>query len=341
MKDALVTLGSGIRPSLSPTYAQGVLALLVWTLWAWGMSRFQLWDLLADYAFMSVIMVFGSFIAGATSEGGGAVAFPVMTLVFDIHPTVARDFSLMIQSVGMSAAALTIVILRIPVEWRVILYAGLGGVLGMVLGLELAAPLLPPAHTKTFFLSLWLSFAAALYWINRNRNREVYSRITPFGPMQAALLVGVGVAGGIISGITGTGLDMLTFSVLVLLFSLNEKVATPTSVILMAGNSLVGFAWLELVGGPDAGGLSDQAWAFWWVCVPVVVVGAPLGARFIRDRSRRFITGLLSISIFVQYLGGLLIIPQTPALLLFNATVFMAGALLFRRLARAGNARDF
>ena len=38
-----------------------------------------------------------------TSEGGGAVAFPVMTLALGIPPAVARDFSLMIQSCGMTA----------------------------------------------------------------------------------------------------------------------------------------------------------------------------------------------------------------------------------------------
>ena len=37
---------------------------------------------------------------GMTSEGGGAVAFPVMTLALNITPAVARDFSLMIQSCG-------------------------------------------------------------------------------------------------------------------------------------------------------------------------------------------------------------------------------------------------
>ena len=33
-------------------------------------------------------MGFGSFIAGATTEGGGAVAFPVLTLLFEIPPEV-------------------------------------------------------------------------------------------------------------------------------------------------------------------------------------------------------------------------------------------------------------
>lgn len=35
-----------------------------------------------------------------TSEGGGAVAFPVMTFVLGIEPNTARDFSVMIQTTG-------------------------------------------------------------------------------------------------------------------------------------------------------------------------------------------------------------------------------------------------
>jgi len=333
MTDAAASRPSGQH--LPPLQVQGLLALVVWALWVWGMERYQLWELFTDKAFMSLTMVFGSFIAGATSEGGGAIAFPVMTLVFDIPPYVARDFSLMIQSVGMTAASVAIVLLRITVEWRAILFAGIGGAVGVLIGLEWIAPLLPPSYTKTFFLSLWLSFAMALYWINRDREREVLKRIAEFGGTHAAILAGVGLIGGMVSGVTGTGLDMLTFSVLVLLFSLSEKVATPTSVILMASNSLVGFAWLEL----GSHGVAELAWAYWWVCVPVVVVGAPLGARFIRNRSRTFITQLLFFSILAQYLGGLIIIPQNPGLLSFNALVFTIGVIFFWRLARAGEIR--
>jgi uncharacterized membrane protein YfcA len=49
---------------------------------------------------MTVTMVFGSFIGGATAEGGGAVAFPVMTLVLHLTPAIARDFSFLIQCCG-------------------------------------------------------------------------------------------------------------------------------------------------------------------------------------------------------------------------------------------------
>ncbi len=52
-------------------------------------------------------------IPGMTSEGGGAVAFPVMTLAFSIAPSLARDFSLVIQSCGMTAAAFTIFFMKV------------------------------------------------------------------------------------------------------------------------------------------------------------------------------------------------------------------------------------
>lgn len=38
-----------------------------------------------------------------TSEGGGAVAFPVMTFILHLAPNTARDFALMIQSIGMKS----------------------------------------------------------------------------------------------------------------------------------------------------------------------------------------------------------------------------------------------
>ena len=43
-----------------------------------------------------------------TSEGGGSVFFPVMTLALSIPPPVARDFSLNLQSFGMGAAMFAI-----------------------------------------------------------------------------------------------------------------------------------------------------------------------------------------------------------------------------------------
>lgn len=314
-------------------------AAVVWILWLTGMLSGDRWALFGEAWFMSITMVIGSFIAGATSEGGGAVAFPVMTLVFDITPTVARDFSLMIQAVGMTAASATILWTRIPVERHALLWSSLGGAIGIIAGIELIAPLLTPKFTKMTFLAVWLAFAFALFWINRYKNRKVRDEIERFGSRHALLLFGTGLIGGSISGLTGSGLDILTFSLLVLRFRVNEKIATPTSVILMALNAIVGFAWkggfAPLIGTATSG-MAPDAWTYWWVCVPIVVVGAPAGARFIKNRSRLFVASILYVSIAIQFVAGLVIIPQSPALVAYTVAVFASALLMFRAMARGG-----
>lgn len=310
----------------------GITASVVWVAWVAGMISGDRWQLFADAWFMSITMVFGSFIAGATSEGGGAVAFPVMTLMFGIAPSTARDFSLMIQSVGMTAATATILFTGIRVERHALVWASMGGAVGVIVGLEFIADLLPPAFAKMLFCSTWLSFAFALYLINRYHEREVHLGITNFLPRHAVLLFGTGIVGGLISSITGSGLDITTFSLLVLRLRITESVATPTSVVLMGINAAVGFAWK---GGLGAG-MSPEAWSYWWVCVPIVVVGAPAGAWFIKRRSRLFVSTLLYISIGVQFAAAMLIIPMTRGLALFSAAIFAAGFLFFRWMANRG-----
>lgn len=60
-------------------------------------------------------MLLGSFIAGATPQGGAAVAFPVFTKVFHLPAPDARTFGQMIQSVGMTMAAITILLRRVSI----------------------------------------------------------------------------------------------------------------------------------------------------------------------------------------------------------------------------------
>lgn len=61
---------------------------------------------------------------------------------------------------------------------------------------------------------------------------------------------------------TGSGLDILVFSLLVLRFGISEAVATPTSVILMGLNAAVGFAWK----GGAGSGMASEVWGYWSAC---------------------------------------------------------------------------
>jgi len=305
------------------------LAGSVWLLWAIGASIFVTPANLWDHWLIAPTMLVGSFVAGSTSAGGGAVAFPVMTLIFQVDPPVARDFSLMIQSVGMGAASIGIVLMKIRIDWRAVWLANLGGTFGLLIGFEISGLMSPPL-VKMFFVSLWLSLALALFLVNRRNVNIVTELIYPNRLLSVALVL-MGVLGGTISGITGSGLDMLIFAMLTIMFRLSEKVATPTSVVIMAVNAIAG-TLLRLVGG----GVWPEAVAFWWCAVPVVVVGAPVGAWFIRNKDRRFITNWLYVAIAVQFVGAMVIVPQTYRTLCLVAATTYLGSLLFLSMRRWG-----
>ncbi|CAM9595932.1 unnamed protein product [Phaeothamnion confervicola] len=302
---------------------------------------------------MSVTMMFGSFIAGSTSEGGASVAFPVMTLVFGIAPAIARDFSFMIQSCGMTSASATILLMGVQIDYRALFYGTVGGVAGIILGLELVVPRLEPPFAKMYFVCIWASFAASLFWLNKLHGRRVFSEIpdwssgqlAPSGPLslvnyKAVLLVLFGFLGGIFSAIGGAGLDICMFSALTLLFRVSEKVATPTSVLLMGFNTLVGFSYTEWA----LGGVQPRAWTFFAVCVPIVVVCAPFGALCSSHWHRLVHANLVYFIDTAQLITALYVIrpwthlkTDTPTkLTVSSALILVAGLVFFSLTALAG-----
>ncbi|MEA5510550.1 sulfite exporter TauE/SafE family protein [Crocosphaera sp. UHCC 0190] len=300
---------------------------LILTGWLIYMGATHQWHLFLTEWFMSVTMAFGSFIAGATAEGGGAVAFPVMTLIFHIKPAVARNFSLAIQSFGMTSAAYLIFVRRIPVEKNYLVLCSIGGVFGMVFGAFVIAPLTSPAYTKMFFVSLWLSFGCVLFFLNTNKNRVVREELPSFSPKGKMFLVGIGFLGGIISSLVGSGIDIFSFSIMTTRYRLSEKIATPTSVCLMAGNTVIGFL-LHVFALKD---FQPEAWNYLLVCIPVVIFGAPLGAYFITGFTRESIVKFLYFVLLAQFLGAWLIVKpySNISLLLFTLTVFLIGLFFF------------
>ncbi|MEO0975313.1 MAG: sulfite exporter TauE/SafE family protein, partial [Pseudomonadota bacterium] len=76
--------------------ARWLLPLGLGALWLAGVLVAGGLELFQEKWFIMPTMLVGSLIAGATAEGGGAVAFPVLTLGLGVAPHVARDFTLMI-----------------------------------------------------------------------------------------------------------------------------------------------------------------------------------------------------------------------------------------------------
>jgi uncharacterized membrane protein YfcA len=184
------------------------------------------------------------------------------------------------------------------------------------------------------FVSFFLSYGLALYVINHVRDQDAVDRLPALTLGQQAELVGIGLVGGLLSAIFGNGVDICSFAFVTLKYRLSEKVATPTSVTLMAFNAVLGFALHALV----IGDMQPEAYRFWWVSIPVVVFGAPLGAYVVSRVHRLYIAGLLYTVIVVQFVSALWIIRPALPLLLFSAGVFAFGAFLFFQLPRWGPA---
>ena len=277
-----------------------------------------------DHWQVSLTMVFGSLIAGATSEGGGAVAFPVFTKLLQINPTDAKNFSLAIQSVGMTMATIVIIYLGIRVEWRVIRWASLGGIIGIIISSIWLAPILPPAIIKMSFTAMISSFAITLFILNRNQ-RIFNKHLIIFENTERIILIGAGFLGGMMSGLVGNGIDIITFSIMVLLFKMNEKIATPTSVILMAINALVGFSVQIFI----LDGLNPQVYAYWQAAIPVVIIGAPLGAIICSRLNRIIIVRTLLVLIAIELISSVLLIPLTAMVTISGIITFMVFSIIY------------
>ena len=280
----------------------------------------------------ALTMIFGSFIAGSSPEGSAAVSYPIFTLLLNIPPPVARNFSFAIQSIGMTCATLLILGLRIKVEWNYIKFVTLGGVFGLVFGTYKIVPLVSPVMAKLFFVSLWLSFGIALWIENSRPARKVFDEIVNFKATDKQRLILFGFIGGIISSLFGTGINIFTYCIMTIYYGVSEKVATPSSVIIMTIETLLGF----FIHAQVVKDFQPAASEMWIACVPIVAFFAPLGAFVVSKLPRKRIAQFLYLILIIQFFGAMWVIKPAGLKLIMCFAVLAAGLFIFTYLARAG-----
>lgn len=310
----------------------------IFTLWfflaltTWGVLFFQWvdWSFLCAHWFYPAVMVLGGFVAGITPEGGGAVAFPLLSVFFEVDRAVARDFSLMIQSVGMTSASLFI-LTRPSTDvraFRPLLWFVPVGFVGFVIGMQFLQDL-PVYVLQALFLSLITTFTVAyLFGDHRGTNTTLS---TQNGKLPLAIVL---LAGGLCASLFGTGADILLYTLLVTRFRLQEKVATQMSIVLMAALSILGFAYRGLEAAPLA---SDQ-FRTWLTAFPVVLIMAPLGAALLlRIRLEWMLRALVMLNV-----GQLLYfnlnnpsVPKFVASVVFSTVLMAVFATTLDRMALA------
>ncbi len=243
-----------------------------------------MWSAVVEHYGIAIAMALGSYVAGATPMGGGTVGFPILVLLFNEPATLGRDFSFAVQSIGMTSASLFILSHRKPVEWPMLRWALLGTLVGTPLGVLFLAPYVPGLWIKAVFAVVWASFG--VLHLHRLREFVRYHGPAPAShrfDRKAGLAVGF-FAGLTVASVTGVGIDMVIYCVLVLLCHADLKIAIPTSVVLMAATSLIGAGTKFATTGFQPGVYEN-----WLAAAPVVALGAPLGA-YVVDKIGRAVT---------------------------------------------------
>ncbi|WP_370978871.1 sulfite exporter TauE/SafE family protein [Agaribacterium sp. ZY112] len=254
------------------------------------------------------IMALGSFVAGSTFLGGGAVAFPALTKLLSVDALNAKTFSLAIQSVGMSAASLYIIVRVKKLPWAFIGLYLCGSFIGINLALSRLQEHIAAVDLRISFSLFLLCFLIIFLLTQKIRNQSTHSHLEK-SPRDISLTIGCGFLGGITSGLLGSGADLIAFSLLALYFRLDIKLATQTSVIIMAASAIFGFA----LQAKYYLGIDAQVWRLWYVAAPVVLFGAPFGAAICRRLRSSTLVLLISAIVSIELSSTFLLVPIDQA----------------------------
>ncbi len=255
---------------------------MFYSVWLWLVVVQGQWQTAVAHWPMALAMALGSYAAGSTPMGGGTVGFPVLVLLFELPASLGRDFSFAIQSIGMVSASIFILARRQSLAWALLGGAMLGSLVGLPLGIFFLAPYVPELWIKIIFAVVWASFG--LLHLVRLSEIAGHSGMTDFSEQwdfRLGLWLGL-FASTSVTSVTGVGIDMVIYTALVLICRADLKIAIPTSVVIMAFNSVLGVGIKLSVGD----GLATGVYENWLAAAPVVALGAPLGV-WIVDRIGR------------------------------------------------------
>ena len=219
---------------------------------------------------------------GLIGGGGSILTIPVLVYLFHIQPTLATGYSLFIVGCSSLAGAYKNY-RRGNINFRASFYFGIASIITVVLIRKFLVPVIPDhlfmigsfAVTKSLATMLLFAVVMILASLNMIQKPVAGKAHAKGGPvhLQKALIRGVEV--GLLTGLLGAGGGFLIIPVLIFSFHLPMKEAIGTSLLIIAMNSLCGFA----------GDLFHQQfdWALLLPITAIAVTGTFIGRRLGQD----------------------------------------------------------
>jgi uncharacterized membrane protein YfcA len=264
---------------------------------------------------------------GLLGGGGSILTLPMLVYVLGVDAKEAIASSLFV--VGITSVAGVLGHARAGnVRWRIGLLFGVAGMAGAAAGGELAHYIAASVLLILFAVMMLLTAAAMM------RGRRKPAADAPGHVVSVPKAIVLGVAVGVISGLVGAGGGFLVVPALVLIGGLGMAEAVGTSLLVIAMQSLAGFA--------SHARHTALHMDLLLVIAAAAVAGSIVGirlARHARPATLRRAFGWLVLAMGVFLLGKQLP-PGAPQLALLAAALVGVAALLARATVRARRARS-
>ena len=218
---------------------------------------------------------------GALGSGGSILSVPILVYLFSMDTVLASGYSLfVVGSSSLLGACFKYKEQRLSL--RVALLFGVPSIISIFCSRKWLLPLVPDViyasaafqlHKSSFLLALFaLLMILAASWMITGKNASV--RKLGNIRFRHPYLVVLGLVTGCISGFAGIGGGFLIIPVLVSLTSLPLHAAIGTALLIIAGNSFIGFA------GDITNFTID--WTFLFRITGLSMAGLFIGIRFTR-----------------------------------------------------------
>lgn len=260
-----------------------------------------------EYLGLSASLAMG-IILGLMGAGGSILTVPILVYLFAMPPTVATGHSLFVVGATAMIGGL-LAMRRKEIDFRVGLAFAIPSVLGVNFSRGFILPRIPAVlaqvggFTLTKEVLVMAAFAALMVAASFSMLKKGGERrsLTASALARVALIAVGGLIVGMIAGFVGAGGGFLTIPALVIVAGLPMRVAVGTSLMIIAVQSLFGFAGDVLRGLPVAWSLLGTIAAF----AVVGIVAGSLIAHRIKERNLKNVFGW-----FVLVMGFAILLEQ-------------------------------
>jgi len=201
--------------------------------------------------YLEIVGFFGAFLTGIViglfGGGGSILAVPIFVYFFKLNPVLATSYSMFV--VGSSAAVGTIInINKKLIAYKTAVIFTLPALVSVYMTRLFLIPNIPDILfsfkdfdiTKKMVLMLFFSLVIIISSIPMMK-QPITEPNTTTSEKNYGLLIVIGLAVGVLTGLIGAGGGFIIVPALVLFTRITIKQAVATSLIIIAFNSLVGF----------------------------------------------------------------------------------------------------